>query len=1010
MIRPPDLLTSITSETQMHHSTHKWVEMLRWATMLSVAKLTPGQEGYYERSVADGLDDYYAGRGESPGVWVGRGARELELEGVVREGELGRLIRGKHPHTGKQLRRHYRARRITVERIDPFTGDRMLEVQKLAPVAGFDLVFSPPKSVSLLHALGGEEPRRAVQEAHLSAWQAALAYLEDEACVTRRGRNGVQREHAGGFVAAAYQHRTSRAQDPHLHTHVIVANMAQSPSDGKWRALDAEPILKGYRLAAGYLYQTHLRAELTRTLGVEWEQPRKGMAELRHVPRAVIRAFSTRRVQVEEALAGKDGGGFYAAQLAAVETREHKQHVDLVALREDWGARAAEHGLGRRELEALFGRAHQHQPSRDGLLRMAERLLGPEGLTKQRTAFSGPEIVMAWAEAHSAGASAERVRTLASRLVAVDGVERVGERPSPGRPARYSTVDLLSLERAALAVVERGRDADAPSISPERLQEIERVDRIVLSAEQERMVREVATSPNRVVCVVGLAGAGKTTATHAVAQVFAHERIEVVGAAPSGVAAEKLQDETGIPSATLHRLLDQARREGCLPHGSVLVIDEAAMAETRILAPVLGLVEQAQGKAILIGDPQQLPAVGAGGLFAGIVEREGAVVLSENRRQRDELERDALARVRAGVGRDYLAYAELRERLVVSESPVTTRARLLADWWTHARDDLPGNVMLALRRRDVQDLNQLARQLIDTDGRLGSERLTVADRDFAAGDRIVCLRNNTVLGVKNGTTGTVERVDQEQRTLTVSTDRGPTVELNRRYLESGNIRHAYALTGHAAQGLTVERAFVLGAGEARLQEWAYVALSRARTQTRLYVTGVPREHESDFHVLDDRDPLTRFGRALEESAIELLAVDQRPLPSGPRHQTRPEIQRTPLTPEARLHLRLLEQKHRAQAKTRDIAGRKLEAAERDLDRCNPLRRGRRNQLRAEIDLQRHALERAETRLTEAVTSLDNARHQLNTLERGPERLPIRTRDELTRSAQTREAPALVLER
>src|SRR6185436_18741116 len=137
---------------------------------------------------------------------------------------------------------------------------------------------------------------------------------------------------------------------------------------------------------------------------------------------------------------------------------------------------------------------------------------------------------------------------------------------------------------------------------------------------------------------------------------------------------------------------------------------------------VLELVEQANAKAILIGDPHQLPAVGAGGLFAGIVEREGAVVLTENRRQRDELERDALARVRSGVGRDYLAYAEKRERLVVSESPVTTRARAL----------------------------------MDADGRLGKSRLTVSDREFATGDRIVCLRNSDRLGVKNGTCGTVE--------------------------------------------------------------------------------------------------------------------------------------------------------------------------------------------------------------------------------------------------------------
>src|ERR671923_549090 len=333
--------------------------------VLSVSKLTPGQEGYYERSVAAGLDDYYAGRGESPGVWTGRGARALELDGLVHEGELGRLIRGIHPHTEEELRRHPKARRITVERIDPFTDERRIETKKLAPVAGFDLVFSVPKSVSLLHALGDEETRRAVNEAHLSAWQAALAYLEDEACVTRRGRNGVYREHAGGFVAAAYQHRTSRSQDPHLHTHVIVANMAQSPSDGKWRALDGEPILRGYRLAAGYLYQAQLRAELTRSLGVEWERPRKGLAELRQVPREVIREFSTRRAQVVEELARKGGGGFYAAQLAAVETRERKEQVDLVRLRDDWRARAPEHGLGRRELRAVIGRAAWREPSRE---------------------------------------------------------------------------------------------------------------------------------------------------------------------------------------------------------------------------------------------------------------------------------------------------------------------------------------------------------------------------------------------------------------------------------------------------------------------------------------------------------------------------------------------------------------------------------------------------------------------------------------------------------------------
>ena len=163
-------------------------------------------------------------------------------------------------------------------------------------------------------------------------------------------------------------------------------------------------------------------------------------------------------------------------------------------------------------------------------------------------------------------------------------------------------------------------------------------------------------------------------------------------------------------------------------------------------------------------------------------------------------------------------------------------------------------------------------------------------------------------------------------------------------------------------------------------------------------------------ILDDRDPLTRFGRALEESAIELLAVDQAPLPTGPRHQARPHIERATLTPEARLHLRLLEQKRRALEKTRDAAVRRLENAQREPNRCSLLRRHRRDALRAGIDLQRHAIDVAEARLAETVTALEDARHQFCTVDRAPGRHPNRTRDEITRSAQTREAPALVLER
>jgi conjugative relaxase-like TrwC/TraI family protein len=952
--------------------------------VLSIAKLTPGQERYYEQSVAAGLDDYYAGRGESPGVWVGRGATELELDGVIDEGQLGRLIGGRHPVSSAVLRGHPPKRRISVERIEAATGRRWLEQKTLAPVAGFDFVFSVPKSVSLLHALGDEQTRLEVVQAHDAAWRAALAYLEEEACVLRRGKNGVRREAGGGFIAAAYQHRTSRAQDPHLHTHVIVANLARSASDGEWRALDGEAILKSYRLAAGYLYEAQLRYELSHRLGVEWAEPEKGWAELKDVPRAVIDGFSRRRAQVVEHLAEQSTSGLYAAKVAAVATRERKEEIDLPRLREEWAARAAEHGLGRRELQRLIGRTPHRHPRPAELLATMERLLGPKGLTEKRTAFSEPELAMAWAEAHNQGVSVERVRELCGRLLEIGGVQRLSE-PAPGRSASYSTLELLELERRALELVERGRSPDRPAASSAAPKDS------LLSVEQAEKVRAVVSSRDRVICVVGPAGSGKTTAMHEVATTFRAAGLPVLGAAPSGIAAERLQDETGVPALTLHRLLAQADGSGGLPEGCVLIVDEAAMAETRVLAPILHAVERAEGRAILIGDPLQLPAVAAGGLFAAIVERHGAIELRDNQRQREERERRALEALRTGRGRDYLAFADDLGRLVVSSDPGESRARLLGDWWRHAATDLAGNVMLANRRADVAELNALARTLMEREGRLGAECLIFARREFRAGDRILCRRNSDTLGVRNGTRGTVSSVEPKRGTLVVETDRGNRVELSSRYLQAGHVEHAYSLTGHMAQGLTVERAFVLGSTRGRLQEWGYVALSRASEATRLYVTGSQAEPDNHFWEVDDRDPLTRLAQALETSGAEVLAQDtakQKPRAESP---SRPVIvRRSPAEREleqAQAQLRTLTaQEQQATQLLRRAEHRLAEIKQRLAGLGWRDRRRHRSELERERAFRRSALRSVETRLAELGPEKRQARQRV---ELAAAKLPAR---------------------
>ena len=418
--------------------------------MLIVAKLAPGREAYYERSVASGLDAYDSGRGESPGVWVGRGATSLGLEGVVSPGQLGALMRGLDPSTHERLRRHPKARVVMVERTNRESGQRRAVQRRLAAVAGFDLVFSAPKSVSLLHALGGEGTRRTVGEAHRSAWHAALAYLEEEACVLRRGAQGLIHEHAQGFVAAAYEHRTSRAHDPHLHTHVIAGNVARSPSDGKWRALDGGAILRHYKRAASYLYQAHLRFQLSRLLGVEWGAPLKGSAELKGVSRAVIDEFSTRRREVAARLDEEGLAGFAAARFAGLETRTPKKRYDLARLRAGWSARAAEHGLDAPSLDRIIHRSRYCEPTSYELSLVAQRLLGPTALAGPGRVFSEPELVMAWAEAFAQGAPAEQIRCLVGRFLEIDGVHRVGVEVTPGRPGRHSAAVLAVREPSPL--------------------------------------------------------------------------------------------------------------------------------------------------------------------------------------------------------------------------------------------------------------------------------------------------------------------------------------------------------------------------------------------------------------------------------------------------------------------------------------------------------------------------------------------------------------------------------
>src|SRR3954452_21522895 len=342
--------------------------------MLSLGKLAAGPAAgrYYEDAVALGREDYYAGEGERPGRWVGSGADELELAGSVSDGQVVRLLAGEHPASGDVL------------------GRPMAE----GGIAGFDLTFCAPKSVGLAFAIGDSYTARVLSACHEAAVDDALAYLERVACRARRGKGGKLVIEGKGFAAAAFDHRTSRAGAPLLHTHVVVANRTLGP-DGRWTALDGRHIYN-YAKTAGYLYQARLRHEATERLGARWGRVENGAADLRGFSRELIEHFSQRRAEIVREMEFAGSRSLEAGNIAALETRKSKDYaVAMERLREEWRARAAEFGLTQERGEHFLTPRFRDKawPTRGSLAEPA----------RHSETFTRRDALQALAEAHPEG-------------------------------------------------------------------------------------------------------------------------------------------------------------------------------------------------------------------------------------------------------------------------------------------------------------------------------------------------------------------------------------------------------------------------------------------------------------------------------------------------------------------------------------------------------------------------------------------------------------------------------
>ncbi len=822
--------------------------------MLSIGKLGKGQERYYLDKVAEGAEDYYSGEGEEAGQWVGDAAEHLGLEGEVGEDQLVAMLTGRNPVDG-----------------EPLVGMRGVPTNGAVP--GFDLTFSAPKSVSLLWALGGADAAAEVKAAHREAVGAALTYMQREACWTRRGAGGAEFVKGDGYLAAAYLHRSSRNGDPQLHTHVLVANATKA--DGRWTRL-YHPAIYDHATTASYIYEAHLRDALARRLGVEWQPTRKGIAEIEGFADEHLRAFSTRRAEILEA-AGENASAA-SRQVATLATRKPKDtDISQVELRQRWRAKADEIGLDREAIERSLGVRDKAEHYPVLTVQQLDR-----AVTEHQSHFDRRDAIQAVADSLRNGAQAADVERLADEFLAAESVIQIAE---TAKGPRYTTRRIWELEREALAAVER-MNSERANVAGELIAARVIAERPTLKADQREMVRRLLNEPERVAVVIGEAGTGKTFAVVVAAEGWAQAGVELRIAAPTWRAAGVLRSD-GLPAVSVAALLselDRGGREGggeALAQGSALVIDEAAMVDSATLARLVEHAERAEAKLVLLGDPEQLGEIEAGGLFRAIAERTEPIRLEEVIRHEHRVDREAAKLIREGEGAQALGLYVSEERVTVAPDSEAMRAALVRDWHEVHEREIDA-VMIAKRNREVERLNATAREVLREAGKLGAEEVEVGEARFAAGDRVITRVNDRQAEIYNRERWQIAEVDAEQRRVVLDgIDQARRVEVEADYLARTNphseapaLEHAYAVTTYSAQGTTADQAFVMVDPSMDKQE-LYVAASRSRGETFIYATPEIQSQREEIAPVPDRgaEALPHIALAAERDRAQLAAHD-----------------------------------------------------------------------------------------------------------------------------------------
>lgn len=679
-------------------------------------------------------------------------------------------------------------------------------------VAGYDLVFTPPKSVSIAWGLGDEQLRRGIESAHERAIQDVIRHLEQNVVMTRRGRNGVRQiDTAGGVIGTKFRHWDSRAGDPNLHDHVVIANRVQGV-DGQWSSIDGRMIY-AYGVEASELYNSLVQQYVTELTGLQFEarslNGKQPVHEIVGIDDEMVRAFSSRRGEISAALeqvtaqfveahgyAPSEKQLIQLAQQATLATRPAKEGVhSLEELHAEWVAQAhvlREQGVDLPVEGALAEKLKKASAEYEQQVLQAKRQQAYESPVQEHAAAIVARLEESrstWRRTHvtaevlrygrDLGLNEKQDAALLSSICEHLNAEMLplhaqSQRLTPREfmhadgTTQYQKInhELFTSERvldAESAILDAATQQVIPASSLDVFEMEAEKRRAELALQghalpegQERMAREFATSDKLLVVGIGAAGAGKTSSTRLAVNAIEASGGRVVGMAPTAAAAAVMREEMGIEADTVDKILSDWKNGApvSLRAGDVLLVDEAGMVSTPKFQQILQLAQERGALVRALGDYRQLSAVGSGGALR-LVDREvGAAHLDELFRFKNPDEAAATLALRepplVGDDKPFDWYKD-QGRVVAGESDVMVEQVFTA--WREDTTAGKQSIMIASTNETVGKLNDLAQAHAMERGHVHPEHGSVRLHNEArahVGDVIVTRQNARRLTVNSG--------------------------------------------------------------------------------------------------------------------------------------------------------------------------------------------------------------------------------------------------------------------